>query len=149
MPETEFASRTASPAAPSHEGFTARRIELALWEAIVSLKIRPGTRLSEQEVADHYRVSRQPVRQALSRTSRNQRVWCSIPRESVTVRGECYECVSDRALRRADCGYLVLLRPCGDHRHHPGDLLRGGDDPVPVCQRDPHLRLSRVRPDTA
>jgi len=65
MPESEFVSRSAGSGPASYEGFTGRRIELALWEAIVSLEIRPGTRLSEQEIADHYGVSRQPVRQAL------------------------------------------------------------------------------------
>jgi DNA-binding GntR family transcriptional regulator len=65
MLNSRYASRTADPAAPSNEGFAAHRIELALWEAIVSLELRPGTRLSEQEIANHYGVSRQPVRQAL------------------------------------------------------------------------------------
>ncbi len=56
-----YASRTADPGTLSNEGFAAHRIELVLWEAIVSLELRPGTRLSEQEIANHYGVSRQPV----------------------------------------------------------------------------------------
>ena len=47
------------------EGSAARRVEAALRQAIISLELLPGTRLSEQEIADRYGVSRQPVREAL------------------------------------------------------------------------------------
>jgi hypothetical protein len=52
---------------------------------------------------------------------------------------------SDGRPRRSDSGCAVVLRPVVDHRHRVGDLLRGGDDPVSVCQWYPHLRLPEVR----
>lgn len=42
----------------------ARRLVDSLRRAIVTLEIRPGERLSEQEIARRYGVSRQPVREA-------------------------------------------------------------------------------------
>jgi GntR family transcriptional regulator, rspAB operon transcriptional repressor len=43
----------------------ARWLERELLRAIVDMEIMPGTRLSEQEIAERYGVSRQPVREAL------------------------------------------------------------------------------------
>jgi DNA-binding GntR family transcriptional regulator len=43
----------------------AQRVERDLRRAIVDLELSPGTRLSEQEIADRLGVSRQPVREAL------------------------------------------------------------------------------------
>lgn len=48
----------------------ARLVEQALRESIVSLELPPGTRLSEGELAGHFEVSRQPVREALIALSR-------------------------------------------------------------------------------
>jgi GntR family transcriptional regulator, rspAB operon transcriptional repressor len=42
----------------------ARRISKALRHAIVTMRLQPGEMLSEQEVAQHFHVSRQPVREA-------------------------------------------------------------------------------------
>src|SRR5271166_6524235 len=60
--------------------------------------------------------------------------------------GGRYEPVSDGTLRRPDRRCAVLLRPCGDHRHGAGDLLRRGDDAVSVCQGYPHFRLPSLCP---
>ena len=46
-------------------GSMAMRIEQQLLREIVSLELPPGTRLSEQEIAERYGISRQPVREAL------------------------------------------------------------------------------------
>ena len=43
----------------------ARRVERALRHAIVTLELPPGTALSEAELADRFRMSRQPIREAL------------------------------------------------------------------------------------
>ncbi len=43
----------------------AQRIERELRRAIVALELRPGERLSEQDIAERHGVSRQPVREAL------------------------------------------------------------------------------------
>jgi hypothetical protein len=56
-----------------------------------------------------------------------------------------HEPISDGALRRPDRRSAVLLRPHRDHRDTAWHLLRGRDDPVSPCRRDPHLRLPPVR----
>lgn len=43
----------------------AHQIRAELLRAIVSLELKPGTRLSEVEIAERYGVSRQPVREAV------------------------------------------------------------------------------------
>lgn len=43
----------------------ARRVERALRRAIATLQLPPGSALSENELAEHFRVSRQPIREAL------------------------------------------------------------------------------------
>ena len=45
----------------------AEQIVIALRRAIVTLRLKPGVRLSEQEVAGRFQVSRQPVREAFIR----------------------------------------------------------------------------------
>jgi DNA-binding GntR family transcriptional regulator len=47
----------------------ARRISKALRQAIVTMRVRPGEMLSEQEIAQHFSVSRQPVREAFIKLS--------------------------------------------------------------------------------
>jgi DNA-binding GntR family transcriptional regulator len=47
----------------------AEKIVAALRQAIVTLRLRPGMSLSEQEIADRFKVSRQPVREAFIRLS--------------------------------------------------------------------------------
>ena len=42
----------------------ARQVERALRQAIVTMRIRPGEMLSEQDIARRFGVSRQPVREA-------------------------------------------------------------------------------------
>lgn len=44
-----------------------QQIHDALWERIVSLELQPGQNLSRQEIAEHYRVSQTPVRDAMMR----------------------------------------------------------------------------------
>src|SRR5689334_226075 len=47
------------------EGSAAKRVELALRDAILSMRLLPGARLPEQELAQSCGVSRQPVREAI------------------------------------------------------------------------------------
>jgi DNA-binding GntR family transcriptional regulator len=47
----------------------ARRIAKALRQAIVTMRVMPGEMLSEQEIAQHFGVSRQPVREAFIKLS--------------------------------------------------------------------------------
>lgn len=51
---------------PSPAPFAAQ-LQARLRQRIVSCELAPGTRLSEQEIADQYHLSRQPVREAFIR----------------------------------------------------------------------------------
>ena len=50
-------------------GTKAEKIVAALRQAIVTLRLQSGVALSEQDIADKFRVSRQPVREAFIRLS--------------------------------------------------------------------------------
>ncbi|WP_159911039.1 GntR family transcriptional regulator [Pantoea sp. 18069] len=56
------------------EPTTTRTIAEALTRAIVEHKLRPGTKLGEQKLADHFGVSRTLVRQALFQLTQNRLV---------------------------------------------------------------------------
>ncbi len=56
------------------ESSTTSAIVEALTRAIVEHRLRPGTKLAEQKLADHFGVSRTLVRQALFQLSQNQLV---------------------------------------------------------------------------
>ena len=57
----------AIPLAPTEP--IARQITRALRQAIVTMRLRPGEMLSEQEIASRFGVSRQPVREAFIKLS--------------------------------------------------------------------------------
>ena len=61
-----------APAAPPALPSTTRFIVEALTKAIVAHRLHPGTKLSEQKVADHFGVSRTLVRQALFQLTQNR-----------------------------------------------------------------------------
>ena len=63
--------KMASPAAPV--GAT-QRIVQSITDAIVARRLMPGTKLSEQTIADIFKVSRTLVRQALNQLSRDRLV---------------------------------------------------------------------------
>lgn len=54
-------------AAPPSDGPAAAQMHTALRKRIISGDLAPGMRLSEQEIADQYDLSRQPVREAFIR----------------------------------------------------------------------------------
>ncbi|MBA8878383.1 GntR family transcriptional regulator [Phyllobacterium myrsinacearum] len=70
----------------SRGGSTAHRLEKELLRAIVSLELYPGVRLSEQEIAERYGVSRQPVREALIALSKQQFVEVLPQRGTIVVK---------------------------------------------------------------
>ena len=54
------------------ENSSTRHIVESLTRAIVEHRLLPGTKLSEQKLADHFGVSRTLVRQALFQSSQNR-----------------------------------------------------------------------------
>lgn len=59
---------------PAMEPSSTRQIVEALTRAIVEHRLRPGTKLAEQKLADHFGVSRTLVRQALFQLAQNRLV---------------------------------------------------------------------------
>ena len=57
---------------PRMETSSTAQIVEALTKAIVEHRLRPGTKLAEQKLADHFGVSRTLVRQALFQLSQNR-----------------------------------------------------------------------------
>ncbi|MFS8035381.1 GntR family transcriptional regulator [Xanthobacter sp. AM11] len=82
-------------------GSAAHRLEAALRQAIISLQLAPGTRLSEQEIAARYGVSRQPVREALIGLARTRLVEIQPQRGTVVVKISVRKMMQARFVREA------------------------------------------------
>lgn len=80
---------------------TASQVERELREAIIRLELRPGTRLSEQEIADRLGVSRQPVREALIALGKSKLVEVMPKRGTVVVKISAREMMEARFVREA------------------------------------------------
>jgi DNA-binding GntR family transcriptional regulator len=116
----------------------AQTIEADLRRAIVALELRPGARLSEQDIANRYGVSRQPVREALIGLTRTRLVdvvpqrgtmvakisvakmmQARFVREAIEVAVAGRACVSfDRQVRERIDDLLDMQKraaACGDH----------------------------------
>lgn len=79
----------------------AGRVETELRRAIVALELPPGTRLSEQEIALKYGVSRQPVREALIALARTRLVDIQPQRGTVVVKFSVRKMMEARFVREA------------------------------------------------
>ena len=79
----------------------ARRLEQELRRAIIALEIEPGARLSEQEIATRYGVSRQPVREALIALGRTRLVAVQPQRGTVVVKISIRMMLQARFVREA------------------------------------------------
>ena len=88
-----------SAGAPSASA--AGRVETELRRAIVALELPPGTRLSEQEIALKYGVSRQPVREALIALARTRLVDIQPQRGTVVVKFSVRKMMEARFVREA------------------------------------------------
>lgn len=82
-----------------------------LHEDIVSLKILPGTKLSEVEVARRFGVSRQPVRDAFNRLSRMDLLLVR-PQRATEVRGFSLARIEEARFVRLAVELEVLRRAC-------------------------------------
>ncbi len=79
----------------------AYQLEKQLREAIIQLELLPGTRLSEQEIATRYGVSRQPVREALIALAKSNLVEIRPNRGTVVVRISVQQMLEARFVREA------------------------------------------------
>ena len=82
-----------------------------LHENIVSLKLLPGTKLSEAEVARSFGVSRQPVRDAFNRLA-NLDLLVIRPQKATEVRGFSMERIAHARFVRLAVELEVVRRAC-------------------------------------
>ena len=82
-----------------------------LHEEIVSLKLLPGTKLSESEVAQRFGVSRQPVRDAFNRLW-NEDLLLIRPQKATEVRGFSLERISQARFLRLAVELEVIRNAC-------------------------------------
>ncbi|MEO5614015.1 MAG: GntR family transcriptional regulator [Cypionkella sp.] len=90
---------------------TAAQVEQDLREAIIRLDLKPGSRLSEQEIADTYGVSRQPVREALIALGKSQLVTVQPKRGTLVVKISARHMMEARFVREA-IETAVVRRAC-------------------------------------
>jgi DNA-binding GntR family transcriptional regulator len=83
----------------------------SLFEAIVSLQMLPGTKLSEAEVARRFGVSRQPVRDAFNRLE-SQDLLLIRPQKATQVRGFSLERISHARFVRLAIELEVTRNAC-------------------------------------
>ncbi len=115
----------------------AGRVEAELRRAIIALELPPGTRLSEQEIALKYGVSRQPVREALIALARTGLVDVQPQRGTVVVKFSVRKMMEARFIREA-VEVAIVREACmafsPQSRQRIADLLEiqekaaGGDD---------------------
>lgn len=89
----------------------ALQVERDLRKAIVSLELKPGARLSEQEIADRLSVSRQPVREALISLGKAHLVEAHPKRGTVVVKISARKMMEARFVREA-IETAVVRRAC-------------------------------------
>ena len=80
---------------------TASWVERNLRRAIVRLELRPGSQLSEQEIADDLKVSRQPVREALISLAKSKLVEIRPKRGTYVVKISARQMMEARFVREA------------------------------------------------
>ncbi len=89
----------------------AQRIESELRQGIMTLELRPGERLSEQDIAQRYGVSRQPVREAFIALSQAQLVEIMPQRGTVIAKITVRKMMEARFVREA-IETAIVRRAC-------------------------------------
>ncbi len=84
-----------------------------LYEEIASLKLLPGTKLSEAEVAKRFGVSRQPIRDAFNRLD-NLGLIVIRPQKATKVRGFSMQHIAHARFVRLAVELEVIRRACAD-----------------------------------
>ncbi|MDR6293398.1 MULTISPECIES: GntR family transcriptional regulator [Inquilinus] len=121
----------------------AHRLERELRRAIMALELAPGARLSEQEIAQRYGVSRQPVREALIALARSRLVEIQPQRGTVVVKLSVRRMMEARFVRES-VEVAVVRRACDGFdrasRERIDDLLDAQDR---VAARGSHHDFQR------
>jgi DNA-binding GntR family transcriptional regulator len=121
----------------------AGRVEAELRRAIIALELPPGTRLSEQEIALKYGVSRQPVREALIALAKTRLVDVQPQRGTVVVKFSVRKMMEARFVREA-VEVAIVCEACAafspQSRHRIADLLEVQEK---AAQRNDHTSFQR------
>jgi len=132
----------ASPAALQGAS-AAGRVEAELRRAIIALELPPGTRLSEQEIALKYGVSRQPVREALIALAKTRLVDIQPQRGTVVVKFSVRKMMESRFVREA-VEVAIVRQACqsfaAQSRQRIADFLEMQDK---AAARDDHAAFQR------
>jgi DNA-binding GntR family transcriptional regulator len=128
--------------AASH-GSAAQRIENELRRLIIALELPPGSRLSEQDIAERHGVSRQPVREALIGLARTRLVEIQPQRGTTVVKISVRKMMEARFVREA-IETAVVRRACASFdqqsRERINDLLEMQEH---AARRDDHDAFQR------
>lgn len=132
---------------PQESDSAATRVERELRRAIISLELRPGSRLSEQDVAQRYGVSRQPAREALIGLARTKLVETQPQRGTVVVRISVRKMLEARFVREA-LETAVVRRACESfaprQRDRTHDLLDAQSKAVGRNEHEEFRRLDEL-----
>lgn len=82
-----------------------------LYEEIATLKLLPGAKLSEADIARRFGVSRQPIRDAFSRLESKQLLWIR-PQRATVVRGFSMAQIAHARFVRLAVELEVLVAAC-------------------------------------
>ena len=116
----------------------------ALFDAIVSLKMLPGTKLSEAEIAKRFGVSRQPVRDAFNKLEAQDMLLIR-PQKATQVRGFSMDRIAHARFVRLAVELEVFRSACATWR--PEDTkklkhnLKNQKDAIKQNQTDEFHRL--------
>jgi DNA-binding GntR family transcriptional regulator len=128
---------------PVGHGSAAQRIESELRRLIIALELPPGSRLSEQDIAERHGVSRQPVREALIGLARTRLVEIQPQRGTTVVKISVRKMMEARFVREA-IETAVVRRACSSFdqqsRERINDLLAMQDQ---AARRDDHDAFQR------
>jgi len=131
-----------SPFSTGH-GSAAQRIESELRRLIIALELPPGSRLSEQDIAERHGVSRQPVREALIGLAKTRLVEIQPQRGTTVVKISVRKMMESRFVREA-IETAVVRRACSSFdtqsRERIDDLLELQDQ---AARRNDHAAFQR------
>lgn len=102
---------TAPSGSPRAAESAASRVERELRAQIIDLSIRPGERLSETEIGERFRVSRQPVREAFIALTRAGLLDVQPQRGTVVVKLSVQRMLDARFIREA-LEVAIVRRAC-------------------------------------
>ena len=124
-------------------GSAAQRLETEIRRAIIALQFPPGARLSEQEIATRYGVSRQPVREALIALAKTRLVEI-LPQRGTTVAKISVRKMMEARFVREAIEVAVVRRACegfdAQSRIRIDDVL---DLQAKAAERDDHTAFQR------